>query len=84
MSSGYRYVLDQAVAERLLRLSARQIRSLIELFQYLADNPHEAGEQWAMDLKGRKNQAVTQGPFTVVYWPDHAVRELRVVALELT
>ncbi|MEY4488119.1 MAG: hypothetical protein RIQ79_627 [Verrucomicrobiota bacterium] len=84
MSSGYRYVVEQAVAERLLRLSARQIRSLLELFQHLADNPDEAGAQWAIDREGRKNQAVTHGPFTVVYWPDHAVRELRVVAVELT
>jgi hypothetical protein len=84
MSSGYRYVLDQAVAERLLRLSARQIRSLIELFQHLADNPGEAGAEWVPDREGRKNQAMIHGPFTVVYWADHAVRELRIVALELT
>ena len=83
MPAQYRYVLDQAVDDILAVLSRRDRNSLREFFRFLADHPFTVGEQHLMDREGRPCEAKAHDRFVVTYRPDHAVREVRIAAIEL-
>ena len=80
----YRYVLDEEVAETLLTLSARQRAEFIQIFRALAANPHQRGEQVFHDSTGREIQKLRFGRWLISYWPDHAVKEVRIVGIQRT
>ena len=52
----YRYVLDCAVAEAILTLSARQRERFIRIFRQLAEHPFQTGEEAFRDSLGREIQ----------------------------
>ena len=65
--------------EALRFLSEEEQDFRVAYFRLLAARPQTEGAAWRLDDTGRKNFADTAGPFTVVHWADHAVRELRIV-----
>ena len=75
----YRYVVEERAMEALLFVSDEEQDFLVAYFRLLASRPHAEGAAWCLDDTGRKNFADTTGPFTVVHWADHAVREMRMV-----
>jgi hypothetical protein len=37
------------------------------------------GGEWCVDATGRRHEALLFGSVTLVFWTDHAVREVRIV-----
>ena len=78
----YRYVLDCEVAESFLRLSARQRDELIQTFRMLAANPFIKGGCVFRDSSLREIQKQRFGSWLITFWADHALKEVRIVALQ--
>ncbi|MDE3068596.1 MAG: hypothetical protein KGJ60_13760 [Verrucomicrobiota bacterium] len=78
----YRYVLDESVAESILTLSARQRKRFIQFFRTLADNPSLPGDQGFKDSLGRDIRKKKLDRWLISYWPDHAVKEMRIVGVQ--
>ena len=55
---------------------------LLHIIDQIAANPFRAGDLQQIDSGGRTNEVVLLGGWLVTFWADHAVREIRVVALE--
>jgi hypothetical protein len=79
MPGAYRYVVEERAVQSLLFVSDEEQDFLLAYFRLLASRPHSEGAAWRFDDTGRKNFADTAGPFTVVHWTDHALREVRIV-----
>ncbi len=83
MAMPYRYVLDCSVAEDLLALPARQREQFIQIFRRLANDPYQTGETFFRDSSAREIQKKFFGRWLVSFWPDHAVKELRIVGIQI-
>jgi hypothetical protein len=44
--------------------------------------PFRSGDFRERDFQGRVNEVLLVDDWLVTYWPDHAVREVRIVRLE--
>jgi mRNA-degrading endonuclease RelE of RelBE toxin-antitoxin system len=82
VSSGYRWVAHQQAVEFLLRLPSANRRFLIEQLDKLADDPNQETDSILKEPGGRTLQLKIAGHFIITYWPDHAVKEVRIVAIE--
>ena len=81
MSLDYHYVIERPVAEHIVSLPRSRARQLIAFFEYLERNPDLSGQEWCMDEAGRRHEALIFGPVTLVFWTDHALREVRIVQI---
>ena len=79
--TGYRYVLESSAFEFFVQLPEEEGELLCSYFRWLAAHPQSEGDGWHQDTTGRTNYASLCGPFLVVHWTDHAVREVRIVQL---
>jgi hypothetical protein len=79
----YRYVIDCDVAETLLRLPSRQREELIRAFRHLAADPHQRGDSSFKDSTLRVIQKQRFGRWLISFWPNHPVKELRIVGVQL-
>ena len=70
--------MEERAVEALFFVSDEEQDYLLAYFRLLAARPHSEGAIWRLDETGRKNFADTSGPFTVVHWTDHALREVRI------
>lgn len=70
----------------VLRLEkpSRHDRGLVLSFlEGLARNPHAKGDYEEQDEVGRTVQIKVLGHYALTYWADHAVREVKVIKIEL-
>jgi hypothetical protein len=72
-------VVEERAMEALRFVSDEEQDFLVAYFRLLASRPHMEGAACRLDDSGRMNFADTTGPFTVVHWSDHAVREVPIV-----
>lgn len=79
----YRYVVDEAADDAMGRLPPRDQQKLRDFFRRLGANPFLPGDSQVPDANGRLNEVKGHGRFVVTYWPDHAVSEVRIAAVEL-
>jgi hypothetical protein len=82
VGSTYQYVLDGDVLEEFLRRSIRQREKLLTVFRLLADNPFQRGEFCFRDSTSREIQRNRFGDWTISFWSDHAVKEVRIVGIQ--
>ena len=54
----------------------------MDLLYRLAASPHQPGDFHEPDDTGRAVQFLLLGNFLISYWPDDAVKELRIVEIE--
>ncbi len=65
---------------RLLALRPAALRQrLLRQIEWPADNPYHRGDFEVPDDTGRDAQILIYEAWTITYWADHAVKELRVV-----
>ena len=57
-------------------------RQLLTVLERIAADRFRTGDLQQRDLTGRAHEVVLLDDWLVTYWPDHAVKEIRVVALE--
>lgn len=60
----------------------RERKALLDFFDRLARQPATTSEWTVVDQAGRTHYQTAVGCFLVTYWPDHAVREVRIVRLD--
>ena len=80
--AAYEPVLSGKALTFLSTLAKRNQRRLIDLLFRLAEYPHQLGDYASFDECGRHVQHLVAGPLVISYWPDHAVRELRISDIE--
>ena len=69
-------------ATELLKAVADQDRRVIENFiDSLQGNPFQIGDYAENDTAGRPIQIKILGNFAATFWADHAVKEIKVVAI---
>lgn len=79
---GYDLVLSEAAAMTLAAAVRSQQRKLAVILESVKAAPFRRGDLQERDTQGRANEILVVGDWIVTYWPDHAVRELRIVRLE--
>lgn len=85
MSHGYRYVLDDICCEIFTRLPRRQRERLLDRFRHLAKSPFTSGDYRETDSRGVALEVALIDDEFLVTWPaDHAVKEVRIVGLEIS
>ena len=73
----------QLEAVSVLRSLRPPERTLLEAhFNQLENFPNLKGEATARDIIGRVVQVKFVSKFRIVYWADHAVKEIKVLKLE--
>ncbi len=78
----YELVLSEAAAMTLATASRPAQQKLAVILDEMKAAPFRPGDLQERDAEGRVNEVFVVGDWIVTYWPDHAVRELRVVRLE--
>ena len=79
---GYERVLSEAAAKPLATAGRGAQRTLALILDDVKAALFRPGDLQERDTQGRVNEVVVGGDWLVTYWPDHAVRELRIVRLE--
>jgi hypothetical protein len=78
----YRAVVHGEAVKLLLACPARERRMLLRLLEQLETNPFKEGDFQVKDETGRMQQVIGMAGFLVTYYPDHAVKEVRVTEIE--
>lgn len=81
--SGYSYCLGQQAHETFARCDADQQVDLLLVFRGLAQRPFTTGLLEMRDETGRSHFVIAEAGLLIYYWPDHAVREVRISALRV-
>jgi len=81
--SEYEPVLSSKALATLLGVSKRKQRDLSDILFKLSAFPSQQGDYAFPDGSGRLVQYILIGNYVIGYWPDHAVKELRIVEIDL-
>lgn len=75
----YAYSLHERAIRAIITADDSERAELLWLFETLAREPGRRGTENVIDESGRTNEVVYTANFRVVYWPDHAIKEIRVM-----
>ncbi len=79
----YDIVFSEEVLEELAALDApMERRKFLAAVQCLPADPSNPGVAEALDLQGRSNRIAVISGVAIVYWADHVLRKMRVLALQ--
>jgi hypothetical protein len=79
----YRLVFADEVLEELGQIeSLQERRKVLAALQCLTANPEGTGVGEAIDAQGRVNRIAVLGALAFVYWADHTLRTMRVLAVQ--
>ncbi len=78
---GYTYVLNAEVLEVFAQANKRQREFYIKRLEALAANPFQQPDETSADSQGRTINHTSAGRWVFQWWPDHAVKEVRVVGM---
>lgn len=78
----YALVLHEAAAMTLALASRGEQRKLALVLDGLKAAPFQSGDLQEIDAHGRTNEVRIVDDWLITYWPDHAVREMRIVQIE--
>lgn len=78
----YEPVFSEAAAKTLATAPRVEQRRLAVILDEMKVAPLRPGDLQESDAHGRVHEVIVVGDWLVTYWPDHAVRELRIVRLE--
>ncbi len=83
--STYRWSVSQQVVEQLLNVrGSRKRQKLIDFFDRLAADPEGLSEEQFSDDEGNVYQLVAFERWLITYHVDDAIRQVNVLALELS
>ena len=77
----YAVYLRIEAAELLKSVATRNRRGIENFVDSLSGNPFKSGDYAETDAAGRPIQIKILGNFAVAFWADHAVKEIKVVAI---
>ena len=81
--SDYEPVLSAKVSSILLGLPKTKQQRLFDLLFQLAGQPSQLGDYAEQDASGRYIQFILIGDYVIGFWPDHAVKEFRIVDIDI-
>lgn len=81
--SGYDYVLTAAATHVVLGSPKRLRQEILTELDRLARDPFGASDLEETGPSGRKYAVRVRESIVLTYWVDHAVKEVRVVRVEL-
>lgn len=81
MRLSYEIFVRHEVYQILQGASARDRERICDFIASLADDPFREGDTTTLDEHGRAIQVKMLGRLALLYWADHAAREVRVVDL---
>jgi len=82
MPSDYTLFLRVEAGRAFQSLRGEERRRLEQFFDALQERPGQLGDAYLRDHGGRRVEVKYVGRFRVVYWVDHAVKEVKVLKLE--
>ena len=82
MSARYQPAYSEAALEALLAADAEQRATTRAAVLRLCRTPGRAGDYRQPDETGRMMKVVLIDEVVVTFWVDHAVREVRITAIE--
>jgi hypothetical protein len=77
----YAVYLRIEAAELLKSVATRNRRGIENFVDTLSGNPFKTGDYAETDAAGRPIQIKILGNFAIAFWADHAVKEIKVVAI---
>jgi hypothetical protein len=77
----YTYVIERDAAQMVLRLGPRERRFLQASFERIADTPSAPADLEEVGVGGRQVLTRFFGPYSVTFWLDHAVKEVRIAVV---
>jgi len=84
MSDSYTIYLKRSVHQALRELRGNRKRAIEKYIDYLSDNPFDVGDFSETDSNGRTVHCKVIRDFALSFYPDHAVKELKVIELVRT
>ena len=84
MSDSYDIFIKQPVHESLKRLRGSKKRAIEKFIDYLSDNPFESGDFSESDYSGRQIYCKVIKDHAITFYPDHAVKEIKIIELVTT
>ena len=82
--AAYEVILHAQAWSVLAATRGPELRRLLAVLDQVAADPFRTGDFQQRDQSGRRYEVVLLGEWLVTFWSDHAVNEIRVVALEST
>jgi hypothetical protein len=73
--------IDEEVVRVLLALPVHESTKLLDVIRGLVGHPSQPVTFFELDASGRSLSAMTIGRHEIVFWVDHAVKEVRIVGL---
>ena len=81
MSMAWKSTIDEEVVRVLLALPVRERTRLMDAIRGLVMHPSQPGAFFERDAMGRSLAAMTIDQHAIVFWVDHAAKEVRIVGL---
>ncbi|MEJ1971575.1 MAG: hypothetical protein WDM96_03425 [Lacunisphaera sp.] len=78
-----RYALGEEAVHAFAHLRVKQRGKLLRFFDLLTRQPFQAGDYCETGALGRSYELKLIDDVLVTWWVDHAVREIRIVRIEL-
>ena len=82
MPSAYTLVLRREAVDLFRSLRGSERQQMERFFDALQERPGQPADAYTRDEVGRRLEIRYVGRFRVVYWTDHAGKEVKVVKLE--
>jgi hypothetical protein len=79
----YEVYLRREVFEFLRQCRAQEREQLLTVFRALARDPYRRGDFTQRDRSGRELEVLIVRRYAILYWPDHAVKEVKVTDVRL-
>jgi hypothetical protein len=77
----YSVYVESHIAELFPQMKPKERNQILRLLKKLRTNPFLEGDYVERDNIGRLMQVVIVGQSAVVFWADHAVKEVKVIDL---
>ena len=78
----YTTFLVREAADALRTLRSTERDQVIRLLDFLEEFPSTKGDTFEQDSVGRRLEVKILGRIKAVYWPDHAVKEVKVLQIK--
>ena len=78
----YRVVVDARVIEYFDCLTKRERGRRLDIFDHMAEFPHNKGHTRIKDKAGRTNEVTDFGVWRITSWVDGPVHEVRIADVE--
>jgi hypothetical protein len=84
MSDTYDIFLKQSLHDELAAIRGNKKRAIERFIDYLSENPFDEGDFQEVDRDGREVYCKIVRDHAITYYPDHPVKELKILELVKT